>query len=771
MECNRDEAIRAKTIAEKKLEQKDFAGAKKFVLKAQTLYPGLEDLSQMLTILDVYISAENKIGGEVDWYGVLGVSPSADDDTLRKQYRKLALILHPDKNKAIGADGAFKLLSEAWSFLSDKSKRLMYNQRRSSKGFQQKAPVHSSGPSAPARANGFHNVSGRATSSSKSISGGARAPSTSVRPPSNPRNDTFWTICQRCMMHYEYLKVYLNHTLLCPNCHEAFLAREIPPPFNKTSNSVPRPRQQNSGNHAANGNQSHPGRNVASNKSSGPSMGGLNSANYTNLQQDPFSGMARFGSTDPSIAAKATNIVHQAHERMKRGRDDLQSATGWDRAHAHSSVMKNEIPFKKMRLGEDINRYSSNPVHYADKGYASSGRYGRPNSTREFTALEINKMLMEKAKKEILNKLNEWKSETVHKALDTEKEKVKEKKKEKERNNKVSGLGMSGKSNSSALRNVESLNTSADDVNKEDPAVAAMSVPDPDFHNFDLDRTEGSFQENEVWAAYDDDDGMPRFYALIHKVMSVKPFKLRLSWLNSKTNTEFGPMEWVTSGFYKTCGEFRVGRYEMSKSINSFSQKVKWSKGPRGTIHIFPKKGDVWALYRDWSPDWSEHTPDEVIHKYDMVVVLDDYDEGEGVSVAPLVKVSGFKTVFRPHLDPEKVKPIPKEEMFRFSHQVPSHLLTGEEAQNSPKGYLELDPAATPLELLQIITDAKEVPTMQNGGDMMGNIPQRSPGTMTDEIAEVAFSPREEKFVQNSEEDSIKKDKMVFPEVMKEVEI
>lgn len=84
-----------------------------------------------------------------------------------------------------------------------------------------------------------------------------------------------------------------------------------------------------------------------------------------------------------------------------------------------------------MRLGEDINRYSSNPVHYADKGYASSGRYGRPNSTREFTALEINKMLMEKAKKEILNKLNEWKSETVHKALDTEKEKVKEKKERK----------------------------------------------------------------------------------------------------------------------------------------------------------------------------------------------------------------------------------------------------------------------------------------------------------------------------------------------------
>ncbi|KAL0321534.1 UNVERIFIED_CONTAM: Chaperone protein DnaJ [Sesamum calycinum] len=70
----------------------------------------------MLTTVDVYVSAENKISGEIDWYGVLGVSPSSDDETIRKQYRKLALMLHPDKNKSVGSDGAFKLISEAWSF-------------------------------------------------------------------------------------------------------------------------------------------------------------------------------------------------------------------------------------------------------------------------------------------------------------------------------------------------------------------------------------------------------------------------------------------------------------------------------------------------------------------------------------------------------------------------------------------------------------------------------------------------------------------------------
>ncbi|GFP97954.1 hypothetical protein PHJA_001939500 [Phtheirospermum japonicum] len=73
MECNKDEALRAKSIAESKLEQKDFAGSKKFALKAQNLYPGLDGISPMLTMLDVYISSEKKIGGLTDWYGVLGV--------------------------------------------------------------------------------------------------------------------------------------------------------------------------------------------------------------------------------------------------------------------------------------------------------------------------------------------------------------------------------------------------------------------------------------------------------------------------------------------------------------------------------------------------------------------------------------------------------------------------------------------------------------------------------------------------------------------------
>lgn len=289
----------------------------------------------------------------------------------------------------------------------------------------------------------------------------------------------------------------------------------------------------------------------------------------------------------------------------------------------------------------------------------------------------------------------------------------------------------------------KAVNASANDAHQEDPVQETMNVPDPDFHNFDQDRSESCFEDNEVWASYDADDGMPRFYALINKVISREPFKVRLSWLNSKTNTEFGPMEWVASGFYKTSGEFRIGRYETGKSVNSFSHKVRWSKGPRGTVLIYPQKGDVWALFRNWSADWNQNTPDDVIHKYDMVLVLDDYNEEQGISVAPLIKVAGFKTVFRPDLNPEKMIRITREEMFRFSHQVPSHLLTGEEGQNAPKGCQELDPAATPLELLQTVTETNEVPAMQNDKEANGGSSQKVQETKTSEAADHTLKSRE----------------------------
>ncbi|XP_077227787.1 uncharacterized protein LOC143860840 [Tasmannia lanceolata] len=751
MECNRDEAVRAKDIAERKFMAKDIANAKKFALKAHNLFPGLEGISQMLATLDVYLSAENKINGETDWYAVLDVHATADDEMVKKQYRKLALMLHPDKNKSIGADGAFKLLSEAWSVLSDKGRRLAYDQKRNVKGFVHKVAQPSREPSAP-NANGFYNFAKSTSSKAKNMRSTGPAPPRPVKP------NTFWTACHRCKMQYEYLRVYLNHNLLCPHCHEPFLATETGSPANGSNASAPWSfSQQNVNNKAATKNAYAPGRNTTTVPNTGttgyPHGVPHDSFNQSNVNLGPFS----------KTSAQAANVAHHAYEKVRKESEEAQAAArreehirrknhgskktstfaGNSNVGSSSSVPDRENPISKVerpakkRRGIDDGTGNNYRGNEGEQNVMGNGRAGigttqgsRPPTinkcfndmerangvgstmkqssgiARDWSHFEIRNMLMERARMEIRKKLNEWKSAAISRDMEKGKRKEATVNVDAYERNK-SDLPMSDKKQILSKKPSSGVSVAGND--KEAPEPLSISVPDPDFHDFDKDRSERSFQPNQVWAAYDDDDGMPRYYALIHKVVSLKPFKMRFSWLNSKNNSELGPLNWVASGFTKTCGEFRVGRHEACDTVNVFSHRVKWEKGVRGVVRIIPRKGDVWALFRNWSPDWTEITPDEVIHKYDMVEVLDDYNEEQGVSVTPLVKVAGFKTVFHRHMDPNEVKKIPKAEMFRFSHQVPSWLLTGDEGPNAPMGCRELDPAASPLELLQVIIESKDV--------------------------------------------------------------
>jgi curved DNA-binding protein CbpA len=217
MECNRDEAIRAREIAERKYAVHDFAGAKKFVLKAHQLFPDLDGISQMLAVLDVHHVAQNKLSSnnEMDWYGILQecpqVEPIAAQSTIKQQYRKLALLLHPDKNKAMGAEAAFKLVSEAFGVLSDKEKRAAHDKQQGLKAKVSQAHTHVS----QAKAQGAQ-------------TGGTWATTRGVPPPPPPHPSlTFWTACPDCRMQYQYLRIYLNLQLRCQKCNKTFEGKEM----------------------------------------------------------------------------------------------------------------------------------------------------------------------------------------------------------------------------------------------------------------------------------------------------------------------------------------------------------------------------------------------------------------------------------------------------------------------------------------------------------------------------------------------------------------
>lgn len=168
MDGNKDEALKCRELAEKYLREGKKEKALKFLEKSQKLYPSKEVEELLSTLSKNGMSAgdshkhnqnaENvrhrsghaSANGETvreekdytpeqlqavknikkckDYYEILGVSTDASEADLKKQYKKLALQFHPDKNRAPGASEAFKAIGNAFAVLSDADKRRRYDQ-------------------------------------------------------------------------------------------------------------------------------------------------------------------------------------------------------------------------------------------------------------------------------------------------------------------------------------------------------------------------------------------------------------------------------------------------------------------------------------------------------------------------------------------------------------------------------------------------------------------------------------------------------------------
>jgi hypothetical protein len=65
----------------------------------------------------------------MDYYQTLGVKYSASHEEIKRAYRRLAILYHPDKNRDPAAENIFKNINEAYDVLGDPSKRNMYDLR------------------------------------------------------------------------------------------------------------------------------------------------------------------------------------------------------------------------------------------------------------------------------------------------------------------------------------------------------------------------------------------------------------------------------------------------------------------------------------------------------------------------------------------------------------------------------------------------------------------------------------------------------------------
>lgn len=84
-------------------------GAHRRARKAKRICPSLPGVANAVAAYEVHAAA----GG--GWRAVLGMRPgdAATQDAIKREYRRLSLLVHPDKARCAAADGAFKLLRQA----------------------------------------------------------------------------------------------------------------------------------------------------------------------------------------------------------------------------------------------------------------------------------------------------------------------------------------------------------------------------------------------------------------------------------------------------------------------------------------------------------------------------------------------------------------------------------------------------------------------------------------------------------------------------------
>ncbi|CAM5168921.1 unnamed protein product [Eretmochelys imbricata] len=88
-------------------------------LSAGGRYQPSQEVARLLALADVPEE-------ELNPFQVLGLEATASDSELKKAYRQLAVLVHPDKNEHPRAEEAFKVLRAAWDIVSNPEKRKEY---------------------------------------------------------------------------------------------------------------------------------------------------------------------------------------------------------------------------------------------------------------------------------------------------------------------------------------------------------------------------------------------------------------------------------------------------------------------------------------------------------------------------------------------------------------------------------------------------------------------------------------------------------------------
>ncbi|XLS69651.1 hypothetical protein HN51_020674 [Arachis hypogaea] len=202
------------------------------------------------------------------------------------------------------------------------------------------------------------------------------------------------------------------------------------------------------------------------------------------------------------------------------------------------------------------------------------------------------------------------------------------------------------------------------------------------------------FSTGQVWAIYCGKDMMPRQYVLVNSVISNKHVCVTLLE-HELENFE----KRLIGDRFIACGMFKPCNSKVMLNMSRFSHLVNYVNGatrPQQHYMIYPKKGEIWAVYKNWDRNWGNDDYEKC--RFGIVEIISDFSKENGIRVAKLEEVQNCVTFFwmQKHEGFDLCFTVFEADMHRFSHQVIAYRVPGIEMYGIPEDSWHLEPQAIP---------------------------------------------------------------------------
>ncbi|KAI5675871.1 hypothetical protein M9H77_06821 [Catharanthus roseus] len=207
-----------------------------------------------------------------------------------------------------------------------------------------------------------------------------------------------------------------------------------------------------------------------------------------------------------------------------------------------------------------------------------------------------------------------------------------------------------------------------------------------EFYDFEKDRK--VYFPGQIWACYNEVDGMPRTYVTILEKSAQGLKGGTLVFDPTCLEIDRKGKDFPSPG----CGKFiNEGSEIISNPGDKLSHQMVSESCSSVEYLIYPRNGEIWALFKAGEIGSSFSGS----YKYEIVEVLSDFAESSSIRVTYLKKIRGYLSIFEKTTEGSPFSIWPNE-LFKFSHRICAYQMNGTEREGISKGSFELDPAALP---------------------------------------------------------------------------